>query len=232
MFYLSKKNKIESFSCSDFNRTNEFYFIPQDDTTYVSDLAISSMYYMIYILSECGKIFVYRIGTPACQNTFYLDEYGLNKVGNSSISRMSYTSLAITDNQEYLIVTSYQLQLKEKISKNSIFLISVKGSKLMRLNALEDPLDCFMNQVPAIYSFVNAEKYLDKEKKYPMVFLGSKNSNYFSTKFIDDGKLMTCTEPVFIETKNDPFVCMQHRVGMTVLMFTRDGKVVMTTKKY
>ena len=78
----------------------------------------------------------------------------------------------------------------------------------MKLNVLEDSLDCFLNPVSAMYSYMNAEKYLDKEKQYPMVFLGSKNSNYFSTKFIDDGKLMTCTEPVFIETKDDPFVCM------------------------
>lgn len=152
-----------------------------------------------------------------------------------------FIEIQMTKDYNYLVLLSYiPFKASEKdLTRTSlveITLIQVDKrlhTKLRMLDIYKENMAITYNEGQkskdyAFYDICDASRFLDSNKKYPVISLISTKLPCFLTLFISNHKLVVCTARKNFKLENGVFaVDFQKRRGLNYLMYLNDGRVLM-----
>jgi len=143
-----------------------------------------------------------------------------------------FSALSCSADERFIILTGHYLEKPDPDTTNAIIvLVDTKGGLLKRLNQLTDKMRSSAGFV--YFKHLHSKQYLDGEGKYPLITLFSNVGSYFCSIFIDmeEMDLDRCINPTKIRVDGEATVSLQHRKGLSFLVFYENGNVVLIKKK-
>jgi len=232
LFYMQKRNTIGSISLPQMEEGKYSFELPIDGDN-IMDITVSFNYSHVYVLRRNGDVCVFLFHTSECQNIFTAATENASIFLANLANPEIFCRMELSASERIMIISGYEETSQDNVSSTTALIstVSVNGQILNLLGSHKEMIRGPNGDKPVYFSNISAQRYLDREKRYPLVCLSSSNGSYYISLFLTKKKISVCTKNCHFDLQGDSFSNMQHRKGLAFLIFCRSGRLIMINRK-